>query len=185
VHGVGRAAPNDFASFACIASKHARQWCTFASEHHLFNARSTLVACLQGKQLDENPRAALAFWWEPLQRQVGGAGLAGQLVLRLIVAPSWRPPGALPAPLSTCCLALSAIACPYLPVCPLAPPVPSTGAHRGGGGEGARGRKRCLLQQPPPGQPGGGPCVHAVCAAAARAAGAGGQGGAAGEAVRR
>jgi pyridoxine/pyridoxamine 5'-phosphate oxidase len=25
---------------------------------------------LQGQQLDANPTAALAFWWEPLQRQV-------------------------------------------------------------------------------------------------------------------
>lgn len=33
-----------------------------------FGARPPL---LQGKQLEENPRASIAFWWEPLQRQVG------------------------------------------------------------------------------------------------------------------
>ena len=177
VHGVGRAAPNDL--IRMHQSMHA-SGAPLRASITLFKARSTPVACLQGMQLDENPRAALAFWWEPLQRQVGGAGRAKKARLCYASLPACcsflTHPAPFPAPLPT--LKFHSFA----PVCP---PALSTGACGGGGGEGARGRKRCLLQQPPAGQPGGGPRVHAVGAAAARAAGAGEQGGAAGEAVCR
>jgi pyridoxine/pyridoxamine 5'-phosphate oxidase len=94
VHGVGRAAPNDFV-IRMHQSMHA-SGAPLRASITLFKARSTPVACLQGKQLDENPRAALAFWWEPLQRQVGGAGQAGQIILRVIACVLLLPDFTLP-----------------------------------------------------------------------------------------